>query len=675
MEDSYLWLEDRLGSRAIDWAQMQSNITKNIFENDPRFQKSSKEILDILVAKDKIPAVSLFEGYAYNLWQDENHKRGLWRRATTQEYKNSNPTWEVLIDFDELAQKEAQPWVFSGCTRLPGYDHCLVHLSKNNQDAREIREFSLSKKEFIKDGFFIPESKSQCDWYDENHLLVNLALTADQKTNSGYSRQAFYWTRGEALASAQLLYDGKKDDVSIWATTARDQGRHFGVINRYVNYDFIETFILSSDLKLQKLQIPNDANLLAVHQGRFFLSARSEWRGFPAGSVLAIPQSMGGDADIASEKIEMLFQPNKKSAFVSLTHTRDRVYLAVNENVCSQIYEARFGARDGWQLDKIFNSENSFYISTIDKFTDTAIFQEEGYLQPRRFMMREGATISEIKKTQSHFKEASYLTEQFWVKSKDEVEIPYTVVRAKNLAYEGTNPTLLYGYGGFAISRTPVYNPVMGKVWLEKGGVFVMANIRGGGEFGAEWHKAAMKENKQKSYDDFIAIAEDLIARKITSPQYLGIQGGSNGGLLVGAVAMQRPELLNAVVCQIPLLDMIRYTKLPPGASWVGEYGEPDDLKFHEIIMKYSPYQNISKNKIYPKFFFQTTQADDRVHPGHARKMAARMKEYGHDVLFYEAADGGHGIGGVDLEDQARVSAYVFIYLYQQLLKCTEPEN
>ncbi len=283
--------------------------------------------------------------------------------------------------------------------------------------------------------------------------------------------------------------------------------------------------------------------------------------------------------------------------------------------------------------------------------------------------MKEGSTVTEIKKMKSYFSEAPYMTEQFWVKSKDGVEIPYTVVRAKNLVYDGKNPTLLYGYGGFQISCMPDYSPAMGREWLEKGGVYVMANIRGGGEFGPEWHKAAMKENKQKSYDDFIAIAEDLIARKITSPKHLGIQGGSNGGLLVGAVTMQRPDLFNAVVCQIPLLDMIRYTKLPPGASWADEYGDPDDPKFHEIILKYSPYQNISKTKKYPKIYFQTTQADDRVHPGHARKMAARMKEYGHDVLFFESTDGGHGGGGVRPEDQAKAAAYVYVYLHQQLDK------
>jgi len=613
--------------------------------------------------------VSLREGYAYNLWQDDTHQRGLWRRTKVADYKSGKPTWETLLDIDALVAKENEPWVYRGSVCLPGSDRCLVALSKNNQDATEVREFSLATKDFTKEGFFIPESKSSYEWIDENHLLVAPTLTPDQLTDSGYARKAYLWTRGETLSQARLLYEGKKEDVSLWLTTYTDQGKRVSIIGRFVNTDFMEFFQVTADFKTALIPIPKDAGLSTVFKGKIYFSGRSVWQGFPAGSLLTAPVTIIGQKDIPADQVKAVYVPNKHSSLEAIDTTRDRLYLVVNENVRGQVYEVKADPAGDWQLEKVFNSGNSFYIVSADDSADSIIFSEEGYLQPRQLLMREGLQTTPLKKMKSYFNEALFLTEQFWVKSKDGVEIPYTVVRAKNLIYDGTNPTLLYGYGGFSISRMPAYSAMMGKEWLEKGGVYVMANIRGGGEFGPEWHKAAMRENKQKSYDDFIAIAEDLIARKITSPKHLGIQGGSNGGLLVGAVTMQRPELFNAVVCQIPLLDMIRYTKLPPGASWMDEYGNPEDAKFREIILKYSPYQNISPDKKYPKIYFQTTQADDRVHPGHARKMAARMKELGHDVLFFESTDGGHGGGGVKPEDMARTSAYTYVYLFQQLSK------
>lgn len=667
MTDPYLWLEERNGEKATEWAKAESAVAKAHFEKDPRFAQSKNEILSILASDEKIPMVSLFEGYAYNLWQDEIHKRGIWRRAPLAEYKKPNPKWEVLLDLDDLADKEKTPWVYAGASRLAGSERVLLHLSRNSQDATEVREFSLATKEFIKDGFFFPESKSRLIWYSENQLLVAPALNEDQQTTSGYPRKVYLWTRGEDFSKARLLYEAKKDIVSAWPGSYMDQGKKIFTIGYYVNYDFMVTFLLDENLKLNQLPVPPDVLLEGIFNSHFLVSPRGEWKGFPAGSLLAIPMSAMGLTEVPVDQIKSLFQPTARSAFDGSLATKNRLYLMINENVRGQVYEARLGPDGAWTLHKVFHSESSFYLSTADEHSDAMIFSEEGYLQPRRLLLSEGLAPAEIKKTKSYFNEAPYITEQKWVKSKDGVEIPYTVVRAKGLKYDGTNPTLLYGYGGFALPGTPAYSAVMGKEWLEKGGVYVRANIRGGGEFGPNWHKAAMLENKQKSYDDFIAVAEDLIAQKITSPKHLGIQGGSNGGLLVGAVTMQRPELFNAVVCQIPLLDMLRYTKLPPGASWVGEYGDPDDPKFREIISKYSPYQNISKDKTYPKMYFQTTQADDRVHPGHARKMTARMKEYSHQVLFFESSDGGHGGGGVKLEDQAGTMAYLYVYLYQQL--------
>lgn len=669
MNDPYLWLEDRNGAQATAWAQQQSVVTKNIFEKDPRFLQTTKEILNILTDSDKLAMVSFYEGYAYNLWQDDKHQRGIWRRTPVAEYKSGHPTWETLLDIDALAAKENEPWVFGGCARLSKSDRCLVSLSRNNQDAKEVREFSLTTKDFVPGGFFIPESKSNYVWIDKDHLLVASSLKPDQVNNSGYPRKAYMWTRGQALDSAKQIFEAPPTDVMTWVTSFHDNGKEWPVIGRFVNDDFMEIFHVTPDFKTQLFPIPKDAGVSLVFNDKIFFSPRSAWQGFPGGSLLSAPISVLGQTDLRGDQVTAVYTPTKHSALEGIERTRDRLYLLVNENVRGQVYEAKEDSTGKWQLEKTYQSQNTFYMVTADLDTDTILFSEEGYLQPRQLVLREGTTTTPLKKMKSYFNEAPFISEQFWVKSKDGVEIPYTVVRAKNLVYDGTNPTLLYGYGGFQISRMPAYSPTMGKEWLEKGGVYVMANIRGGGEFGPEWHKAAMKENKQKSYDDFIAIAEDLIAKKITSPKHLGIQGGSNGGLLVGAVTMQRPDLFNAVVCQIPLLDMIRYTKLPPGASWMDEYGDPDDPKFREIILKYSPYQNVSPTKKYPKIYFQTTQADDRVHPGHARKMAARMKELGHDVLYFESTDGGHGGGGVKPDDMARTAAYVYVYLYQQLSK------
>lgn len=667
MIDPHIWLEDRNGAEAIAWAQNESSMARKHFESDPRFQQSSKEILEILASTDKIPLVSLFEGFAYNLWQDENHKRGIWRRSSLEEYKKTQPLWEILLDLDALAQQENEPWVFKGATRLPGFDRVLVALSRNNQDASEVREFSLSKKEFIKDGFYLPESKSYFDWYDENHLLVAASFTPDQQTDSGYARKVYLWTRGEDFAQAKLLYEGEKHHVTTWTKVEHLSGQTFAMIGFFINYDHFEIFVVGPDWSLKRMPIPLNSIAVGHFKGHFLIETRGEWKGHPGGSLLSIPKAAIEMSDIPADQIKAVFTPQDNVAYDGIAGTRDRLYLILQENVRGQAYEAHLDEGGNWSLHKVFNSDHAFYFSAADPERDTVIFQEEGYLQARRLLLREGVESMPLKKSKSYFQAEPFVSEQIWVKSADGVEIPYTLIRAKDLKYDGKNPTLLYGYGGFNVPVTPYYNSTMGKQWLEKGGVYVVANIRGGGEFGPEWHKSAMLEKKQKSYDDFIAVAEDLIARKITSPRHLGIQGGSNGGLLVGAVTMQRPDLFNAVVCQIPLLDMIRYTKLPPGASWAGEYGNPEDPKYFDVISKYSPYQNLSQNKKYPKIYFQTTQADDRVHPGHARKMAARMKEFGHEFIFFESTDGGHGGGGVKLEDQARTHAYSFVFLYQQL--------
>lgn len=493
MMDSHLWLEDRSGAQAVAWAQKESAETKNLFEKDPRFARASREILNILADADKLAMVSLRDGFAYNLWQDETHPRGVWRRTPLASYKSEHPQWETLLDMDALAAKENEPWVFRGCTHLPGSDRCLVRLSKNNQDATEEREFSLTSKAFVKGGFFIPESKSVFEWLDQDHALVSLALTDDQLTTSGYARKVYLWKRGEELSQAQRLYEGQKNDVLVWPFVIRDQGRSIALVGRYVKDDLVEKFVLQADGTLAEVPIPKDAGLSDIFHGMIFFSTRSTWNGFPAGSLLSVPFSVVGQKEIAVDQIKSVFQPSARSALAGIASTRERIYLAVNENVRGQVYEANLDFAGNWHLAKVFNSSNTFSITTAEADGDAAIFQEEGFLQPRRLILREGAKITPLKEMKSYFNESLFVTEQLWVKSKDGVEIPYTVVRARSLVYDGKNPTWLSGYGGFRISRVPFYSPVMGKEWLEKGGVYVIANIRGGGEFGPEWHKAARR--------------------------------------------------------------------------------------------------------------------------------------------------------------------------------------
>lgn len=669
LPDPYLWLEDRNGEKATAWARVESEITKRHFEQDPRFSQATQELLKVFNSPEKIPMPQMFEGFVYHLWQDDFHQRGLWRRTSVDEYIKETPSWEVLLDLDKLSSQEQEPWVYKCCIHLPGSDQVMVALCRNNQDAVEWREFSLTKKEFIKDGFVLPESKSAVEWFDEDHLIVAAAFTPDQQTNSGYPRKVYLWTRGEDFSQSRLLYEGKKEHVATWPNITHRQGKTTLVIGIYVDYDFHESYLFDQHWNATKFPLPPFVALTGNFQDFWLLENRHEWQGFPAGSLLSVPKAVVELQEIPREWIKAIFQPSESAFYYDFATTRDRMYLQINENVRGQICEARLSEEGAWSLEKIYHSENTYSLCSTDKEGSAAIFTEEGYLRPRGFLMRRGSTSWELKKTPSFFNEDRLVTEQFWTRSPDGTEIPYTLVRAKDLNYNGQNPTIVSGYGGFMLARLPTYNPTMGKAWLEKGGVYVMANIRGGSEFGPRWHKEAILENKQKSYDDFIAVTEDLIRRKITSPSHLALQGGSNGGLLVGAVAMQRPELFKAILCQIPLLDMIRYTKMPPGASWVGEYGDPEDPKFHELILKYSPYQNLSRNKKYPKIFFQTTQADDRVHPGHARKMAARMQEYGHPRWFLESFDGGHGVGGVKPEDMAKSQALLYVFLYQELFQ------
>lgn len=673
-EDPHMWLEEISSPEALEWAKTKNTTSYQVLQGDALYRSLEAELRPIFFAEDRLPSVSLNEGYIYNFWQDDKHIRGIWRRARISEYRRSRPRWEVLLDIDKLSKEEEQNWVWKGGRCLHSdANRCLVSLSDGGKDAVVVREYNLATKAFVDDGFTLSEAKSRVAWLDKNHLLVATDFGEGSLTNSGYPRILRKWQRGQDLNKSPVVLEGRQEDVSVWAQTFIDGNDIYHIVS--VAHDFYTSskYLLKNDGSLDTLPIPEDSYVYTLHQGQLLFSNLKNWsrndREFLSGSLLSLDLSNKEKA-----MPQVVYQPTERSSLSSVRKTDQSIYLDVLDNVEGQILRGRRGEQGQWVLEPVRVPRlGSVSLEATDPRGKELIFRYQNFLTPpRQYLFDEGnLSLVTLKEQVARYDSSQLTVEQHEATSADEVRIPYFVVRPKNLNFDGTAPTLLYGYGGFLISQKPFYSGVTGKAWLEKGGVYVVANIRGGGEFGPRWHQAALKENRQKAFDDFIAIAEDLIKRQITSPERLGMMGGSNGGLLVGAVMTQRPDLFNAVVCQVPLLDMLRYHKLLAGASWMAEYGDPDNPAMRSVIKKYSPYHNVQKTKEYPKPFFFTSTLDDRVHPGHARKMVARMEKQGHPVLYYENIEGGHS-GAANLEQRLKVWTMSFVYLYQQLMSSPE---
>jgi prolyl oligopeptidase len=621
--------------------------------------------------------------HVYNFWTDDAHPRGLWRRTTLADYRHPQPAWETVIDVDALGRAEGTSWVWGGAQPVPsrteaGVDRCLVSLSRGGSDAHVVREFDLVTLRFVSDGFTLPEAKSRCQWIDRDTLYVGTDFGAGSMTSSGYPRTVRRWKRGTPLAQAPVVFEGLATDVSVSAWVQHLQGgRQRHLFSRGIDFYRGEDLLLADDGSLQRIDKPEDADLM-VHGDLMLLQLRSAWTvgetTYPGGALLAT----SFDAFRRGERsFDVLFTPTATRSLErgGVAMTRSRVLLNVLDNVSGRLEELH-RAGGAWQRRAVAMPANaSLWVASLhdeeldeDPLADTYMVGLQDFLTPDTLLLAEAGTDrSEVlKQRPAQFDSRGMRSEQLFATSPDGTRIPYFVVWPAGARADGNNPTLLYGYGGFEVSMTPGYQAVRGNMWLGRGGVLVIANIRGGGEFGPRWHQAAMRENKQRSYDDFIAVAEDLVDRRITSPQHLGIQGGSNGGLLMGAAFTQRPDLFKAVVCQVPLLDMHRYHKLLAGASWMAEYGDPDKPADWSFISRYSPYQRVKAGTAYPRVFFTTSTRDDRVHPGHARKMVARMQAQGHDVLYYENIEGGHG-GAADAKQQAHLRALEFSYLWMQL--------
>ncbi len=593
--------------------------------------------------------------------------RGVWRRTTLDSFLTAEPDWEVLLDLDELARSEEENWVYKGATcLLPDHRRCMIHLSRGGGDAVVLREFDTAAGAFVEGGFELPEAKSAVSWRDGDSLWIGTDFGEGTLTDSGYPRMARLWRRGTDLDEAETVFEtGVEDMIAAALSVHNPEGRYDLVVRRPAFFQ--SEHFLMLDGRRVKLDLPPDARLHGIFRDRLLVSPRSDWdvgtRVYPQGALLAVDLNrlLQGGRDF-----DLLFEPEERVSLGQVATTRDRVLIATLDNVRGHLYELAM-TEDGWARTRVDLPDlGTVSITSAGRDSDRYFATYTDFLTPSVLYLVDGGRAREVKRLPEFFDASGMEARQYEAVSRDGTRVPYFLVGPRDLDPDGTHPTLLYGYGGFEIPMRPGYASTVGAAWLERGGVYVVANIRGGGEFGARWHQAALKKNRHLAFDDFIAVAEDLIRRDITSPRRLGIMGGSNGGLLVGAAFTRRPELFNAVVCQVPLLDMRRYNRLLAGASWMAEYGDPDDPEMWEYIRTYSPYHNIESGRDYPRVLFTTSTRDDRVHPGHARKMVARMAELGYPVYYYENIEGGHG-GAANNEQRAYVTGLVYAYLWKTL--------
>ena len=668
--EKHLYLEEVFSESALDKVRGWNKSSVERLKADPRFSDMEAQALAIVNAKEKIPYGRCRDGKVHNFWQDETHVRGIWRTTTLESYLTDEPQWETILDYDALSEAEGKNWVFKGSQRLHSNDNkCLLSLSDGGKDAVVYREFDVASRRFVEDGFMLDEAKSFTGWVDADTVLVGTDFGEGSMTDSGYPMIAKLWQRGTPLAEATELMRGEKNDVLLAASTLElSNERSEIIVTRMVTFYDSESYWLPREtLKPLKLPIPPKSRLNGVFKGQALLSLNESWRGFNNGDLV----SFDFDAFMQSGEIaalNLVYSPDERSSMGSMGFTQSKLLLGIFENV---VGKALIFGWDGkaWSAEPLaFPGTGSVHIGATNDKGEEAFIVTEDFLQPSTLWLYNTVTEEQqqAKSLPAWFDASNMVVEQFEVKSSDGELIPYFVVRDKNCKLDGKNPTLLYGYGGFEIAMTPGYAGIRGKLWLEQGGVYVVANIRGGGEFGPEWHQAGLKTKRQLIFDDFISVAEDLIAKGITSPKHLGIEGGSNGGLLVGVMFTQRPDLFGAVICAVPLLDMLRYHTLLAGASWMGEYGDPEDAVEGEFLRSISPYHNVKPDMEYPEIFFVTSTKDDRVHPGHARKMAARLEDLGYDFLYYENIDGGHS-ASANLKESATRQTLQYVYLLQKL--------
>ena len=673
--DKYVWLEDATGARAMDWVKAEDARTAKVIEADPRFAAFNDAALKVSEDPSRLPIPGLRGDDVYNFWNDEKNVRGLLRKTTLSDYSTPNPHWQTVLDVDALGKAENTSWVFHGANCLyPGDQYCVFDLSVGGEDASTSREFDIKQNKFVDGGFSSPHSKQEIAWRDKDTLLIARDWGAGSMTQSGYPFIVKEWKRGTPLDSAKEIFRGEPTDIFAHAFVLDDaQGDKLVAFERNVSF-FESRWWVQTPAGLKELAIPHKAQPAGLLSGRLLIELHEDWTPgstkFTQGSLVSVRL-----ADVLRDPTHLspavVFAPTSDEFLNGSATTHSRLIVATLKHVLGRAYVYTPTGKDGWSIKTLDVPDNSAVnIVTASDANETFFLSSQGFLTPPSLLQGDAATGHlTLSRSQPPLFDASQDTvEQLFATSKDGTKVPYFIVHRKDMQMNGQNPTLLNAYGGFEVSETPAYSAIRGKLWLEKGGVFVLANIRGGGEFGPAWHEAGLKTHRQVIYDDFAAVAQDLIARKITSPQHLGIIGGSNGGLLMGVEMTQHPDLYNAIVIQVPLLDMLRFEHIAAGASWVGEYGSVTNPDERAFLAGISPYNQLKSDVKYPEPFIFTTTRDDRVGPQHARKFAAKMEEFHEPFLYDEITEGGHG-AGADLKQTARSWAETYVYLAEKLME------
>jgi prolyl oligopeptidase len=665
LDDEYLWLEEIDGPKAIAWIDEHTSAALAQLTGE-RFERFRAEIRDVLDDDRRIVYPTVRGDHVYELWQDASHVRGLWRRTTKSGYASAKPEWDVLLDVDALGAAEAESWVLSSVKGLKPYNRFLLGLSRGGSDAEVFREFDVAMKRFVHDGYALPEAKTAIEWLDHDRVLVATDFGPGSLTTSGYARIAKLWPRGTALEDAETVFEARENDMIVVFATDHTPGFERTFVVRWLDFINRDVYLRRDDGSLVTVPIPQDA-WWGVHADWLLVRLRTPWLGHPAGALLAgrFESFMDGERGL-----DVLFEPTPNSALLNYWFTRDHVVISSMTDVQDRL-TVWTPTAEGWQRSEPPAAGTGITTTVVDTSPeeDNEYFvASEGFLQPaalrRGFLSADGEAGEETVREAPAFFDADGMTsQQLFATSEDGTRIPYFLVGR----LDGTpKPTMLRAYGGFGVSLLPEYQDTVGRTWLAQGGLLAVANIRGGGEYGPEWREAARREKRPRAYEDFAAVAADLVARGITTVPQLGAWGGSNGGLLMGVMLTRYPELFGAIVARAPLLDMLRYHKLLAGASWMAEYGDPDVAEDRAFIAAYSPYQNVRAGMAYPPILFTASTRDDRVHPGHARKMAARLLAHGYDVTFYENREGGHA-GAADHEQQAFVTALTTEFLWQRL--------
>ena len=676
--DSYQWLEATYGDqdrRLSAWVDHESQKTLTTLSGKTQFQPFFDTAFKELNDSSKLPWVQIAGPVIRNVWKDESSLRGLWRQMPYEDFVKGLDSWQVLLDIDSLARAEKKSWVWKGARCLrPDYRRCMLALSDGGQDAVHYREFDTTTRSFVDGGFRLNESKSRVTWLDDDHLLVATAIAEEDRTKAGYPKRLVMWKRGQAFADAVTVDEADIDDVSIGAYSVETQGSDEVFV--YHNKSFFESdyYWLSKEKKLYPLSLSQHADIEALISGMLFISLKKDAHGFKAGDLLSVPlDAFSAKNSVESLPFKLVFRPTASQSVTSVFVSKQSLWIIYLDQVKARLVSFTPKAKsspEAWEkTDYAFPDHGHISYVASSRSHGEVFVTFESFLEPKgMYLVKEN--LKDPRLIRSSNKQSlsaeSYKVEQRFASSTDGTKIPYFIIGRKELFDGGKHPAILYGYGGFNISQTPGFSVIRNELWLKRGGLYAVANIRGGGEFGPLWHSAAQKENRQIAFDDFIAVGESLVSSNLTSPQKLAIMGGSNGGLLVGAVATQRPDLFKAVICMVPLLDMLRYHKLYAGASWIGEYGDPDDPAMRKVLSAYSPFHQLKRHKEFPNFLLLTSSKDDRVHPAHARKMAAKMKAFGLDYLYYENTEGGHA-ASADFKQMARKYAMIYSFLWDRL--------